>query len=298
MAPAPDSESTHPVNSSPDTSSSGTSSPGADSAPVHEKVRSRNQPFSERTATRIWAEQPSEQNPYIAQTALCYGYDLQALLGKRSFVDVFYLLFRGELPSAEQAQLLEKLMIALINPGPRHPATRAAMNAGVGKTDPLHILPIGAGVYGGEYQGAGAIEAAMRFLRKARGDDPASYLEQLAAADYLDESPLPGFGRIYGGRDLLTQSLAQLLLAEPGAGECMGWGAALAAQLASVNAGWLRTGLAAAVLADLGFQPRVGACLFQLLGAPGLVAHGLELANKPITAMPFVKDENYVIERD
>jgi citrate synthase len=33
-----------------------------------------------------------------------------------------------------------------------------------------------------------------------------------------------------------------------------------------------------------------------LLSAPGLVAHGLEMANKPITAMPFVKDENYVIE--
>ena len=55
--------------------------------------------------------------------------------------------------------------------------------------------------------------------------------------------------------------------------------------------------IAAAVFADLGFQPRAGGCLFQLLGAPGLVAHGIELANKPITAMPFVSDENYAIER-
>jgi len=46
----------------------------------------------------------------------------------------------------------------------------------------------------------------------------------------------------------------------------------------------------------LGFSHHAGAGLFQLLGAPGLWAHGVELANKPATAMPFVKDENYVIK--
>jgi citrate synthase len=61
--------------------------------------------------------------------------------------------------------------------------------------------------------------------------------------------------------------------------------------------GWLTTGVAAAVFCDLGFQPKIGGALFQLLGAPGLAAHGLELANKPITAMPYISDENYVIEK-
>ena len=56
------------------------------------------------------------------------------------------------------------------------------------------------------------------------------------------------------------------------------------------------SGIAAAVFTDLGFSPRAGAGLFQLLGAPGLLAHGAELANKPVTAMPFVKDENYAIK--
>jgi citrate synthase len=32
-----------------------------------------------------------------------------------------------------------------------------------------------------------------------------------------------------------------------------------------------------------------------LLCAPGILAHGLELANKPITAMPFLQEEQYVI---
>jgi citrate synthase len=75
------------------------------------------------------------------------------------------------------------------------------------------------------------------------------------------------------------------------------WADKFSDHLAQANMGWFSTGLAAAVFCDLGFQPRVGGGIFQLLSAPGLVAHGFEMANKPITAMPFVKDENYVIER-
>ena len=269
----------------------------------HEPVRSRNEPFVARTATRIWREQASSENPFIANRAFCYGYDLQELMEKRSFVDVFYLLFRGELPSKPQAQLLQALMIALINPGPRHPATRAAMNAGVGKTDPVHILPIASAILGGEHAGGGIIEASMRFLRKSSTTDPHEYASQLLAQlDVENEvqqlvSLTPGFGRVYGGVDLLAKQIAAQLINMDAAGAALRWGSALAAQLESRGIGWTTSGIAAAVFSDLGFHPRSGGALFQLLGAPGLVAHGLELANKSITAMPFVRDEDYVIER-
>lgn len=267
----------------------------------HDQVRSRNEHFVERTATRIWSEQPSDDNPYIATHALCHGYDLCELMDKRSFVDVFYLLFRGELPSKAQAQLLQSLMIALISPGPRHPATRAAMNAGVGKTNPLHILPIAAAVLGGDYLGGGAIENSMRFLRKQQDTDAREFARRLLVADTSAHDvnlaqAVPGFGRCHGGVDLLTKSIATRLLKLDAAGNALQWGAELAAQLEVEGFGWQVTGLAAAVFADLGFHPRAGGSLFQLLGAPGLVAHGIELSNKPITAMPFVSDENYVIE--
>ena len=267
----------------------------------HDQVRSRNEPFTERTATRIWSEQPSEDNPYIAAQARCYGYDLFELMEKRSFVDVFYLLFRGELPTNAEAQLMQALMIGLINPGPRHPATRAAMNVGVGKTDPLHILPIASAVLGGDYMGGGAIEKIMRFLRKQQHTDPQDFardffLQQQSLNSVEVEEAIPGFGQRHGGIDLLTKNIAAQLLKLDAAGKALRWGAALAEQLETEGFGWQVTGLAAAVFADLGFHPRAGGSLFQLLGAPGLVAHGLELSNKPITAMPFVSDENYVIE--
>lgn len=263
--------------------------------PKHDQVRSRNEPFVERTATRIWYEEPAADNPYITNNAFCYGYDLLALMNKRSFVDVFYLLFRGELPSKDDAQLLQQLMIALINPGPRHLATRAAMNTGVGKTDPVHILPIAAAVLGGEHEGAGEIETAMRFLRKQQSSNPVDAANEFLSS--VDNNSLPGFGKHHGGIDLITQKIAAALVLLPAAGKALHWGNAFAQTLHAQGSGWLSTGVAAAVFADLGFQPRAGASLFQLLCAPGLVAQGLELANKPITAMPFVSDENYVIER-
>jgi citrate synthase len=280
----------------------------------HDKVRSRNEAFTQRTATRIWSEKPSSDNPYIAESASCHGYDLFELMEKRSFVDVFYLLFRGELPSKADAQLLQTLMIALINPGPRHPATRAAMNVGIGKTDPVHILPIASAVLGGNHLGGGGIESAMRFLRKQQKANPLEFAQQVIAQNLFNpvqqnpqensqesahenESPVPGFGQLYGGVDLMASAVVQRLLTLESAGDSLRWGNTFSDALKPQGYGWLMPGVAAAVFADLGFQPRVGGSLFQLLGAPGLVAHGLELANKPITAMPFVSDENYVIER-
>lgn len=268
--------------------------------PKHDQVRSRNEPFVQKTATRIWQEQPSDDNPFIATSALCHGYDIFELMQKRSFVDVFFLLFRGELPEKNESQILQSLMIGLINPGPRHPATRAAMNVGVGKTDPLHILPVATAVLGGEYQGGGEVEAAMRFLRKQQHSDAQEFFQSLPQKNMNSDGEmqgLPGFGARHGGVDLFAAKLADQLQHLTGAGPALQWGCKLAAELKTNGKGWFMTGVAAAVFADLGFQPRAGGCLFQLMGAPGMLAQGLELANKPITAMPFVSDENYVIER-
>lgn len=266
-----------------------------------DKVESRNEAFAEKTVSRIWHERPSPKNPYIANECHCHGYDLTELIRKRSFCDVFYLLFRGELPEAAQSQLLETLMIALVNPGPRHPATRAAMNAGVSKADPAHILPIGLMILGGEHLGAGEVEPAMRFLRKNLKTDPTATARALIDASSVASSPddvhiVPGFGRRYGAIDEMPRRLAKMLLTLPGSGTAMRWADEFSIALGKHEMGWLSTGLAAAVYADLGFAPRQGAGLYQLMSAPGLLAHGIELFNKPLTSMPFPRDENYVIE--
>lgn len=264
------------------------------------KVESRNDIFVERTATKIWQEIENQHNPYLADSCLCHGYDLLELTQKRSFVEVLYLLFRGELPDTDEAKLLEQLMIALINPGPRHPATRAAMNAGVGGTDREHILPIALSIYGGSHLGAAEVEPAMDFLRKQRKHDPQQLAHELIANGTPPEEGdwhiAPGFGSRFGGVDPMAAKIANHLAGLPGNHETLLWGCAFADAMNKHSLGWLTPAVAAAIFTDLGFSPRAGAGLFQLLGAPGLLAHGVELANKPLTAMPFVKDENYVIK--
>lgn len=267
----------------------------------HDAVRSRNEAFVDRVTTRIWEEEPSSDNPYLAESLRCHGYNLIELAEKRSFSDVLYLLFRGELPSKEQSEILQALMIGLITPGPRHPATRAAMNTGIGKTDPLHILPISLMSLGGTVSDAGVIEDAIRFFRKNRRSDPANVAKELLAqtsrSEHEDWIVAPGFGSHYGSIDPYCRDLANTLSTLPGVGQALRWGSEFSEAISVQDLGWLRAGLAAAVLSDLGFHPRTGGSLYQIFNAPGLLAQGIEMANKPITAMPFIKDENYIIER-
>ncbi len=266
----------------------------------HPQVRDRREEYATRTVTRIWDEQAGEQNPYLAESCRCRGYDLSELMEKSRFVDVLYLIFRGELPTKDQARLLETLMIAFINPGPRHPATRAAMVAGVGKTDTAHILPIALSVLGGAHLGGDETAAAMLFLKKHLKAEPekiaADLLHNTVPPGEGDWHIAPGFGSRFGGIDPVPQAVATKLAALPGSGRALQWGNAFADALKPQEQGWLNTGVCAAVFLDLGFISRAGAGLFQLICAPGLLAHGVELSNKPRTAMPFADEEHYVIE--
>ncbi len=263
-------------------------------------VKSRNEPFVDRVATRICQEVPSAHNPYIAESCQYHGYDALELAKKRSFSDVIFLLQAGELPSEQASQLFETLLVLLCNPGPRHPATRAAMNAGVGKTNPAHILPISQSVMSGEHLGGGEVSACMTFLRKHRKNVPAEIAHELIAESERPEAGdwhiAPGFGSRFGDIDIIPERNAALLMTLPGKGLALDWANEFVKPLHEHNTGWLITGLAAAVFLDLGFHPRAGAGLFQIASSPGLLAHGLELANKPRTAMPFPDDEHYFYE--
>lgn len=258
----------------------------------------RDLQFEDRSATRIWREQPAPDNPYLASKCLCHGYDIVELARKRSFVDVLFLLFIGELPTQEQADLLETLMIAFINPGPRHPATRATMNGGVGKTQAAHLLPIGLSVLSGSHLGGEEVILSMKYLQKNGDKDPrqvARTLLQQPGSEGGNYHIIPGFGSRFGGIDPIPQQLADLLAEMPASGEALRWGSQVVEEINPHGMGWLNTGIAAAVLCDLGFSPLSGAGLFQIISAPGLLAHGLEFIDKPLTAMPFPDENHYVI---
>lgn len=255
--------------------------------------------FSTKTSTKIWRENASPANPFLAESARLHGYDLFELMKNKSFVDVLYLMFSGELPTPEQSSLLECLMISNINPGPRHAATRASMTAAISKTRPAHILPIGLMVIGGEHLGAAEVEASMRFLKQHLDQDPLDTAKTCMAAIEKDAEgdrrAAPGFGTRFGGIDPMPNQLAQHL-SEISSNKALAWAQSFVAELSSEGIGWLTPGVTAAVLLDLAIEPREGAGLFQLMSAPGLLAHGMEQTHRPFTDMPYVEDKDYVIE--
>jgi citrate synthase len=265
------------------------------------RVKSRGEAFVDRPVTRIWQEIPSKTNPYSADKALCHGYPLADLIEKRSFVDVLYLLLSGELPNSDQRDLLTRLMVGLCNPGPRHPAVRAAMTASVSKTILPNILPLGLAVMGSGHLGAGEVEQSMRFLRRHKRRQPESVVDLVMSRDRGSEvddlrNIAPGFGQLYGHPDGVTLDVAGAICESPGIGIALNWSRDFVACLEPHGFSWLPTGLAAAAFLDLGFHPRAGAGLYQLITAPGILAHGLEMSNRPLTAMPFLSQENYIVE--
>lgn len=268
-----------------------------------QKVVRRDDHFAERVKTRIWLEKPAPENPYNATEAFCHGYALQELLANCSYWEYIYLLFTGSRCTAAQHTLLEKIGIALANPGPRHPATRAVIAAAVSKTDPVNVLPLGLNVLAGAHLGAAEVGTAMQFLRRHLKRDPIEVVIQLIAELEADTQgdihPAPGFGTRFGGTDHLAVSLAITLMQLPSTGNALTWANRFAQELERTGfGGWLMPGLAAATFLDLGFHPKWGPGLFQWLSAPGLLAHAIEMSNKPLTAIPFIDDSRYFIDDD
>lgn len=270
------------------------------SKPTAVGVHMRDEAFAARAATKVTREVPNASNPYIAERVLWHGYDAIELAEKRSLVDVVFLLLKGELPTADQAGQLQKLLVLLANPGPRAPASRAVSAASLSKTVPEHWLPIGLALHGGEDTGAAAVRESIRFLRRHIRKDPLVVADALLA-DMPDQRegdcrPAPGFGSYYGGIDQFATHAAEFLYAAYPANDVLGWGMAFTGAMVDLPAGWLLPGVAAAVCVDLGLSPNAGAGLFQLAAAPGLLAQAIEVSGKPVTAAPFISDEDYHYE--
>lgn len=262
----------------------------------------RDETFVTELPTKITLEEPSSENPFHTENMFIYGYEHLELTENCDFLDTLFLLMNGELPGSYEKRLFSKLMTCLINPGPRHPATRAAMNSGVVRTKIHNILPMSLLVASGDYLGTADVYNAMRYLKKNARKSPEEIVAQSFELSTFDahENPLiaPGFGSFYGGADTYAAKLASYLSEYNENGKYFIFAKSLVNhwQQKDPRIGWLISGLAAAVLCDLGFRPRQGCVVFQIAIAPGLAAHGVEKSNRETTDMPFVSEDNYFID--
>lgn len=207
------------------------------------------------------------------------GYDLMRLIGRRSFGDVTFLLLSGELPEGDEGRMLEAMLVSASEHSVVAPSVAAARyiaSTGV----PLQAA-VATGVAGmGDFHG-GAVEAGAAMLREAAelDDDPARAAAGVVRAFSERGERIPGYGHVVHDPDPRGRRLFEVA-EELG---FRGRWCAIAEEIErSVESALGRRlamnvdGAMAALLLELGLDPRVGKAFYVIGRTPGLVAHVVE----------------------
>lgn len=251
----------------------------------------------EKITTRIWREVPEADNPFAAAACYCGGFDVYGdLLGKISFIQYLWLLFKLEPPTKQQTSVLEGLAVALANPGPRDHSVHAAMSAGVGGSTRASALIAAIAVGAGSLGGAREVFTALNYWQHCNTDLAAwtTLIKNPPVEERADVWPdmehAPGFDP--NGASCTTpvrQLLAYLASRSPG--PILPWLEANRVALeAAAGSPLAMSGVAAAALHDLGFSPEQGEALYLLLRLPGAAAHALEQEQIGWGRFPFFID--------
>lgn len=243
--------------------------------------------------SRIWREEPEPDNPFAIRAAYCRGYDVYGeMLGKARWVEMLYLLFHEEAPTAAQADLLEALAVALANPGPRDGSVHAAMCGGVGGSAAAASLMAALAVGAGQLAGGREVFLAMEGWVEC-GTDLDAWRRRLAGLDAIPGSiwPAPEHPPGFDPHGVTTAtSVKQMLscLTRYSPGLHLPW---LQQNLPDMEAAagcpLALSGVVAATLTDLGFTPEQGEMLHLLLRLPGAAAHALEQRSLGYKKFPF-----------
>lgn len=236
-------------------------------------------PTSVDDVTGWWATGISDIEPGVIRLR---GYPVEQLIGEVSFVDMTWLLLRGDLPTPAQSALLEQALVAAVDHGPQAPsiaAARMAATCGVGLNS---ALATGVGLLGDVHGGAG--QQCLAILDDLAGTDglPAAVADVLA--DHRDRGAhVPGFGHRFHPVDPRRDPLVAAVGAAVADGTVEGRHLAAALEIERQLAeGRSRPvpmnidGATAIVYGELGFDPELSRGLFCLSRSVGILAHAWE----------------------
>lgn len=209
------------------------------------------------------------------------GYPVEQLIGGASFAQTVWLMLRGELPSPEQAGLLERTLVAAVDHGPQAPSIAAARMAASCGLDLNNAMATGVNLLGDVHGGAG--QQCMEVLATLRasidaGADPADAAADLVASYRSRRAYVPGFGHRFHPRDPRRDPLLGALSEAVAQGVVSGGHleAALALEEALDPVPMNVDGATATIYCELGFAPELGRGLFVLSRSVGILAHAWE----------------------
>ncbi|WBQ02131.1 citryl-CoA lyase [Kribbella sp. CA-293567] len=218
------------------------------------------------------------------------GYPIEELIGAVSFPQMIWLMVRGELPSEDEARLLELTLVAAVDHGPQAPsiaAARMAVSCGLALNN---AMATGVNLLGDVHGGAG--QQCMGILQELKtavdqGESPTTAARALVAA-YKDRGTfLPGFGHRFHPLDPRRDPLMHAVERAARDGVVEGHYLEVALALESVLAEGSRPipmnidGATATIYAELGLAPELARGLFVLSRSVGLLAHAREQQLEP-----------------
>jgi len=251
----------------------------------------------ETITTKIWNEVPEDDNPFAAKVCYCSGFDVYGdLLGKASYIEYLYLLFKLEPPSQNQAKLLEGLAIALANPGIRDHSVRGAMNAGVGGSTHASALMAALAVGAGNLGGGREIYNMINYWEQC-GTDINAWEQMIKeppveerADVWLPMEHAPGFDPNGASCTLpVKQVLAHMV--NVGESDKLEWLQDNREHLEQfAECPLAMSGVAATVLYELQLNSNQAEMLYLLLRLPGAAVHSLEQEKLGWRRYPFFSD--------
>lgn len=241
-------------------------------------------------ASDWWSTSIIDIRPGVINTR---GIPIQDLIGKISFPQMIWLMLRGELPSPEQARLLEASLVAAVDHGPQAPSiaiARMSVTCGL----PLNgAMASAINVLDDVHGGAGEQCLALYQDIYARLASPEA-ARQPAALQAATEAGLsafiaehgkiiPGFGHRFHPIDPRVAPLLALVTEAAENGDVAGHYALIAR---AVEAELQRRtgkplpmnidGVTAAVYGELGFAPALARGIFILSRSVGILSHAWE----------------------
>jgi len=215
-----------------------------------------------------------------ADSITVMGRDLSSeLMGKVTFTELAFLLVQRRMPSAEEARLLDAVLVSLADHG-LTPTVLAARLTHTGAPESLQGA-IAAGLLGAGSVFLGVVEDTVRFL-DAIGED----VEGAVAREVEAGRRIPGLGHpVHKVEDPRTPRIYAIA-------EETGLTGTYLARLSEVSDAHARqtgrrlpvngAGVAGAALADLGFQPALLRGFALLARTAGLLGHLAEEMQSPI----------------
>ena len=236
------------------------------------------------------------------------GFPIQELIGKLSFVEMIWLMVRGELPAPSHARLLEAALVASVDHGPHAPSISIARMAVTCGVDLNNAMASGINVLGDVH--GGPSQQCMR-LYELIAHEPLNGRSLASATDHVLDAfiaaegrIIPGFGHRFHPVDPRVAPLLGLVQESATGGSVSGRYAVIGRE---VEAALLRRtgkpipmnidGVTAVIFCELGFPPEMGRGLFILSRSVGILSHAWEqMQRKERIKGPMPKEIDYTYD--